>query len=256
MIQQRTKYYFVSDVHLRPSAPDAHIPEERFLSFLESVEEDAVAIYLLGDIFDYWYEYKYTIPRGYTRVLGKLAQLVDRGVKIYFTPGNHDVWSYNYFEQELGIEVFDQPHFVSISGKKFCLGHGDGLGYTALGFSILRYIFHNKFIQKLYSAIHPRWSFALGYAWSAHSRNRKKKNLDFVHTFKGCDEPIYKYAVEIASEKDVDCFVFGHFHTPTRQMLPGGEEFFILGEWSLSGEYLVFDSLDNSLVLRKVVFGA
>ena len=256
MNQLRTKYYFVSDVHLRPTAADAHIPQERFLSFLESAGKDAAAIYLLGDIFDYWYEYKYTIPRGYTRVLGKLAELSDSGVKLYFMRGNHDVWMYDYLSSEIGGQILEQPYFGEISGKVFCLGHGDGLGYTPFGFRILRFIFHNRLIQRLFSAIHPRWSFALGYAWSAHSRNRKKKNIDFVPNFKGPEEPIFKYAVQVASQRKVDCFVFGHFHTPTEQTLPSGEKFFILGEWTLSGEYLVYDFADDSLVLRKVVLGA
>ena len=111
MNQLRTKYYFVSDVHLRPTAADAHIPQERFLSFLESAGKDAAAIYLLGDIFDYWYEYKYTIPRGYTRVLGKLAELSDSGVKLYFMRGNHDVWMYDYLSSEIGGQILEQPYF-------------------------------------------------------------------------------------------------------------------------------------------------
>lgn len=245
MNNPRTRYYFVSDVHLRPSAPDAHIPERRFLSFLEKAQKDAASIYLLGDIFDYWYEYKYTIPRGYVRVLGKLAELADSGVKLFFMPGNHDVWMYDFFSSELGGQIVKQPFFVDIGGSSFCLGHGDGLGYTSFGFSLLRSIFHCKFLQRLYSAIHPRWSFALGYAWSAHSRKVKNLNSDFVPQFKGTQEPIYQYALKISSDRNVNCFVFGHFHTPTCQILPGGGQFFILGEWSASGEYLVYDSSEK-----------
>lgn len=246
-----SKYYFVSDVHLRPNAQDGEIPHKRFLSFLDHLDEDVEAVYFLGDIFDYWYEYKYTIPRGHTRVLGRLAMLSDRGVKLYFIPGNHDVWLYGFLKDEIGGEILQQPSFVKCGRRTFCIGHGDGLGYTALGFRFIRSIFHSRFLQKLYSAIHPRWSFALGYAWSEHSRSVKKNNLDYRPVFKGEDEPIYRYAQKVASENVVDCFVFGHFHIPTDLTLPSGERLFILGEWSQGCEVLIYDSVEDSFELVK-----
>ena len=231
-------YYFVSDVHLGLRASDASEVEKRFLGFLDSLPENTRALYLLGDIFDFWYEYKYVIPRGHTRVLGRLAALVDRGVDVYFFKGNHDIWAYDYFETELGIKVLEQPCVVEIEGKRFCLGHGDGLGYTPCGFRIMRWVFHNKVIQSLFSTLHPRLAFGLGYTWSKHSRLANGDDVK-QYTFKGKDEPICKYASSYPQK--VDCFIFGHFHTPAQIDLERGARLYILGDWVNGCEYISFD---------------
>lgn len=231
-------YYFVSDVHLGLRASDSAAVERKFLSFLDTLPDNTRALYLLGDIFDFWYEYKYVIPRGHTRVLGRLAQLRERGVEIFFFKGNHDVWAYGYFEQELGIKVLEQPHLVKIQGKSFCLGHGDGLGKIPAGFRIIRWAFHNRFLQFLFSALHPRWAFGLGYAWSKHSR-LAKGGSENRYVFKGEDEPIFKYAASIPEKADY--FIFGHFHTPVDMTLPGGARMLILGDWINGAEYALFD---------------
>lgn len=231
-------YYFVSDVHLGLRASDAGSVERRFLAFLDSLPMNTKGLYLLGDIFDFWYEYKYVIPRGHTRVLGKLAQLRDRGVEIYFFKGNHDIWAYEYFQKELGMVLLEQPYVTEIEGKKFCLGHGDGLGHTPAGFRFLRWMFHNRFLQILFSALHPRWAFGLGYWWSKNSRLAKSDGRS-EYIFKGLDEPICKYAQSF-SEK-VDYFIFGHFHSPVKIDLEGGAQFYILGDWCRGCEYVSFD---------------
>lgn len=231
-------YYFVSDVHLGLRASDSSEVERKFLSFLDALPDNTKALYLLGDIFDFWYEYKYVIPRGHTRVLGRLAQLRDRGVDIYFFKGNHDIWAYGYFEEELGMKVLEQPHVVEIEGKRFCLGHGDGLGKIPPGFRFIRWIFHNRFVQALFSSLHPRWAFALGYNWSKNSR-LAQGGAASRYIFKGEDEPIYKFAASFPER--VDFFVFGHFHTPTDISLPNGARMYILGDWVNGAEYLSFD---------------
>lgn len=231
-------YYFVSDVHLGLRASDPAEVERRFLNFLDSLPENTKALYLLGDIFDFWYEYKYVIPRGHTRVLGKLAQLRDSGVDIYFFKGNHDIWAYNYFEKELGMKVLEQPYVVEIEGKKFCIGHGDGLGHTPLGFRFIRSIFHNRLIQILFSSIHPRWALGLGYAWSKSSRLANGGESQ-VYQFKGVEEPIYKFASTYPEK--VNYFIFGHFHTPVETPLPSGATLYILGDWLNGCEHICFD---------------
>ena len=242
-------YYFVSDVHLGLRAVDTQALEKRFLGFLNSLPPETKALYLLGDIFDFWYEYKYVIPRGHTRVLGRLAQLHDQGVEIYFFTGNHDVWAYDYFESELGMKVLEQPAVVTLEGKNFCLGHGDGLGYTTPGFRFIRWAFHNKFLQTLFSAIHPKWAFSWGYAWSYHTRLAKTDGKGYTqYAFKGKDEPIYKYSLAFGNDytlkhpgEKIDYYIFGHFHTPARESLPDGGTMFILGEWINICDYIVFD---------------
>lgn len=243
-------YYFVSDVHLGLRVGDPKVIESRFAGFLDSLPPDTKALYLLGDIFDFWYEYKYVIPRGHTRVLGSLAKLRDRGVEIYFFKGNHDVWAYNYFEQELGMKILEQPYVTEIEGKRFCLGHGDGLGYAPAGFRFIRWAFHNRFLQVLFSSLHPRWAFGMGYSWSHHTRLAKSDvegNTKYI--FKGAEEPIYKYsdafgkqyAQDHPSDPGIDYYIFGHFHTPTQISIPSGGEMYILGEWLNNCDWLVFD---------------
>jgi UDP-2,3-diacylglucosamine hydrolase len=243
-------YYFVSDVHLGLRASDASQVEKRFMGFLNSLPENTRALYLLGDIFDFWYEYKYVIPRGHTRVLGKLAELRDKGMDIYFFRGNHDIWAYGYFEQELGIKVLEQPYVVDIEGQTFCLGHGDGLGYTPLGFKIIRWIFNNRVIQALFSSLHPRTAFSLGYNWSKHSR-LAHSGKERQYLFRGEDEPIYKYASSFPGK--VDHFIFGHFHTPVRMKLPSGGDMIVLGDWVHGCEYAIFDGKELSFSRYEAV---
>ena len=240
MADKKRLTYFVSDVHLGLKAGGADVVERRFLAFLDALPAETESLFLLGDIFDSWYEYKYVIPTGHTRVLGRLAALVDRGVKVYFSIGNHDVWAYRYFEQELGMIRLEQPAVVSVAGKQFCVGHGDGLGPVPRGYLLLRSIFHCRFLQRLFSTLHPRWALGFGYAWSRHSRLSKTE--DWVkYRFRGAEEPLWKFAVEFAQKHPVDFFVFGHYHTPGEEKLPGGASLYVLGDWAHDAEYLCFD---------------
>ena len=227
------KTYFVSDVHLGLQVHDPEERERRFARFLRSLPEDTQALYLLGDIWDFWYEYRDVVPKGYLRVLSALQDLMDRGVKVFFFEGNHDIWTYSYFE-ELGMVKLTQPHLVEIDGKTFCLGHGDGLGPVPAGYRFLRGVFHSRVTQFLFSLLHPWLAFRFGNGWSKN--NRLTHDREYV--FRGEDEPLYKFAVEFASRNKVDYFIFGHYHADVRMTLPSGARFHILKDWMHSSPYL------------------
>lgn len=228
--------YFVADVHLGLQISDPAEREARFAGFLRSLPSETSALYLLGDIWDFWYEYRDVVPKGYVRVLAALQELIDRGVKVYFFQGNHDVWTYSYFE-ELGMIRLVQPALVDIGGKAFCLGHGDGLGPTPFGYRLLRSIFHCRFLQMLFSMIHPWIAFRLGNNWSKGNRLARKE----VYVFDGENEPLYKFADEYSKEHKVDHFIFGHYHAGVSMVLPSGASFNILKDWIDGSPYLYFD---------------
>ena len=225
--------YFVSDVHLGLQVADPAAREARFVGFLRSLPEETAALYLLGDIWDFWYEYRDVVPKGYVRVLAAIQDLIDRGVDVYFLQGNHDVWTYSYFE-ELGMKKLVQPALVEIDGRVFCVGHGDGLGPVPMGYRFLRGVFHNRVLQFLFSMLHPRIAFGLGNGWS--KSNRLARNEEYV--FRGEEEPLYKFAAEFEKENKVDCFVFGHYHCDVTMKTPAGADFIILKDWMDGSPYV------------------
>lgn len=232
--------YFVSDVHLGLNVKDPDDREKRFASFLNGLPQNTEAVYLLGDIWDFWYEYKDVVPKGYIRVFAALESLIDRGVKVYFFQGNHDVWTYAYFE-ELGMIRMKQPALVEISGKKFCLGHGDGLGPTPLGYRMLRSVFHCRFLQFMFSLLHPWIAFRFGNNWSKSNRLARSEEYEF----KGEQEPLYLFAKEFAKTHDVDYFIFGHYHVDVNMRL-GKAEFRVLKDWIDGDSYLYFSGMGIS----------
>ena len=231
-----TRTYFVSDVHLGLQVADPAGREDRFVDFLRGLPEDTGALYLLGDIWDFWYEYRDVVPKGYVRVFAALQDLMDRGVKVYFFQGNHDVWTYSYFE-ELGMIRLTQPAVVEIAGKKFCLGHGDGLGPVPRGYRFLRSLFHNRIVQAMFSMLHPWLAFRFGNGWSKENRLARKEE----YVFKGEDEPLYKFAADFAKTHEVDHFIFGHYHVAVSMTLPSGASFNILKDWIDASPYICFD---------------
>lgn len=233
------KTYFVSDVHLGLQVHDSEERERRFAGFLRSLPEDTEALYMLGDIWDFWYEYRDVVPKGYLRVLSALQELMDRGVKVYFFEGNHDVWTYSYFE-ELGMVKLTQPHLVEIGGKTFCLGHGDGLGPVPAGYRFLSGLFHNRIAQFLFSLLHPWLAFRFGNGWSKN--NRLAHDQEYV--FRGEEEPLYKFAEDFSAAGKVDHFIFGHYHADVHMTLPSGAQLHILKDWIHSSPYLCFDGED------------
>lgn len=240
-MQDRKLTFFASDVHLGLNVADPAGREARFVSFLRSIPAGRTeALYLLGDIWDFWYEYRDVVPKGYVRVFSALLDLMDAGVKVYFFQGNHDVWAYSYFE-ELGMVKLKQPAVVEIAGKTFCLGHGDGLGPAPKGYLFLRSVFHCRVLQILFSMLHPWIAFRLGNGWSKN--NRLARHQEYV--FKGEDEPLYKFALELSSKRHIDYFIFGHYHVDVRMQLPTGAELIILKDWIDGSPYLYFDGIST-----------
>ena len=232
--------YFVSDVHLGLQVGDPAGREAAFVRFLRGIDpQQTETLYLLGDIWDFWYEYRDVVPKGYVRVLGALTDLMDAGVRVCFFQGNHDIWTYRYFE-ELGLQRKVQPLVTTIGAKKFCLGHGDGLGPGQHGYKFLRRIFHNRFLQRCFSTLHPWLAFRLGQGWSRRSRLGKNIGYDF----KGADEPLYRFCE--AFPEQVDFFIFGHYHA--RADIPvGAARLVLLTDWISAPNWLVFDSSAGTL---------
>lgn len=231
--------YFLSDAHLGSWALEhRRMQERRLVRFLDNIKTKAAAVYLLGDMFDFWYEYKFVVPKGYTRFLGKLSELTDMGIEVHYFTGNHDIWAYSYFES-LGMERMEQPAVVQIAGKTFCLGHGDGLGPGMRGYKVMRGIFHNRFLQRAFSSLHPWLAFRLGNGWSRQSRLAKDKPYDF----RGEAEPLYQWCADFASRQHVDWFIFGHYHTQADLTLPGGARLLLLPDWMEKSPYFLFDGL-------------
>ena len=239
---RRNLTYFVSDVHLGLRVSDPAEREARFVAFLKAIPAaETEALYLLGDIWDFWYEYRDVVPKGYIRVFAALTDLMDAGVKVFFFPGNHDIWTYRYFE-ELGMVKLTQPYVAEIGGKTFCLGHGDGLGPVDRGYRNLRRIFHSRFLQACFSTLHPWFAFRLGNGWSRSSRLGKS----IGYAFKGEEEPLYKFCVDFsarlaAAGEPADFFVFGHYHCAV-DMPVGEARLLLLRDWISVSNWLVFDA--------------
>jgi UDP-2,3-diacylglucosamine hydrolase len=231
--------YFVSDVHLGLQVADPAAREGRFVSFLKGLPPETGALYMLGDIWDFWYEYRDVVPKGYVRVLAALMELMDRGVDVYFFQGNHDIWTYSYFES-LGMKKLTQPCRVEIGGKIFCLGHGDGLGPTPFGYRVIKNIFNNRVIQRIFSMLHPWIAYRIGNVWSKHSRLSHNEK----YVFRGKEEPLYQFAAGSETENEVDYFIFGHYHSETDITLPGGSRLLLLKDWMSSSPYICFDGTD------------
>ena len=235
-----SKYtYFVSDVHLGLQVADPAAREERFVSFLKGLPQETAALYMLGDVWDFWYEYRDVVPKGYVRVFAALMELMDRGVEVYFFQGNHDIWTYSYFES-LGMKKLVQPCKVEIGGKTFCLGHGDGLGPTPFGYRLIKFIFNCRPLQVLFSMLHPWFAYRLGNVWSRNSRLSHKQE----YKFKGEAEPLYQFAAEYLRENKVDYFIFGHFHSAVDVQLAENSRLILLKDWISSSPYICFDGTD------------
>jgi UDP-2,3-diacylglucosamine hydrolase len=242
------KAYFLSDLHLgAPYFEDSHKSEKRVVDFLDSIKEDADVIYLLGDILDYWYEYRYVVPRGYVRFFGKLAELTDRGIRIVWFIGNHDIWIYDYIPNELGVEVVDGYRVENINGKNFFLTHGDGVGKLKPSFKLIRTIFRNKFCQKLYSSLNPRWTVPFAYRWSDHSRKKGGPTPEMADWML---KNITAFSKEyLQSHPDIDYFVYGHLHIVRDLPLEEKARILVLGEWISQFTYAVWDG--STLQLLK-----
>ena len=234
--------YFLSDAHLGSLAIEhRRMQERRLVRFLDSIKLKASAIYLLGDMFDFWNEYKYVVPKGYTRFLGKLSELTDMGVEVHYFTGNHDLWTYGYLEEECGVILHRKPITMEIYDKVFYLAHGDGLGDTDNKFKLLRKVFHSPTCQKLLNAMHPRWGMQLGLNWAKHSRLKRIGGKE--PPYMGEDrEHLVVYSKEyMRDHDDIDFFIYGHRHIELDLMLNKKTRLLILGDWIWQFTYAVFD---------------
>lgn len=245
----RTLTYFLSDAHLGAAYiadPKAH--EGALVSFLQSIEPTARTVYLLGDILDYWFEYRTVVPRGYVRFFGQLARMADAGIRIVWFTGNHDIWLFDYLRDEIGIEIADPKGGgmkTDIDGVRFFLGHGDDLGRQPRGYRMLRRTFRCRFLQKLYSGIHPRWTLPFAHGWSSHSRKAAPPEPKL--------EGRVRAALEVAcrelasSDPELRYIVIGHHHVAVDEPVTGACRLVILGDWIKHRTYAVFDGSDLSL---------
>ncbi|HET6253672.1 MAG TPA: UDP-2,3-diacylglucosamine diphosphatase [Puia sp.] len=242
------KIYFLSDFHL--GAPDHAASlsrEKRIVAFLERIRQDAAVIFIVGDLFDFWYEYRTVVPKGYTRILGKMAEITDSGVPMHFFTGNHDMWMSGYFEQELQIPVYHEPRTFEYNGKRFYVGHGDGLGPGDHGYKFLKKIFRNKACQWLFGILPPAVGVGLA-GWLSRRSRAVTGQIDEL--FLGEEkEWLIIYSKEVLSKDHFDYFIFGHRHLPIDYALGNsGSRYINLGDWIRYYTYAVFDGEDLSLL--------
>lgn len=243
--------YFASDFHLgAPSYAESRIRENRIVDWLNFIEPTCRELFLMGDVFDFWFEYKNVIPKGFIRLQGKLAQMADAGVKIYFFKGNHDMWVNDYFTKEIGIEIISDELKIERNGKKFYLHHGDGLGPGDKQYKFLRKIFRNPLCQWLFGILPPRIGMGIANAWSGSSRIASNKKEVFLGDE---NEWLAIYAKEQLQKEQFDYFIFGHRHLPLDIKLNDNSRYVNIGEWLNYNSYGVFDGRDLKLVYFKEV---
>ncbi len=238
------KVYFASDFHL--GAPD-HLSslarEKKIIAWLDEIKKDAQLIFLMGDLFDFWFEYKSVVPKGFVRFLGKIAELSDAGIEIKIFTGNHDMWMTDYFQKELGAEVFFDTVQYQIGEKAFFLGHGDGLGPGDHGYKFLKKVFKNRVARFLFGRVmHPNLGQFLGNTWSLNSWKKNRAN-DTVKAFENGDkELLYSYCKQLQAEgKLFDYYIFGHRHCKLDLPLEHGARYINIGDWIVFDSYAVFD---------------
>ncbi len=239
-IPEGKKVYFSSDNHLGAPTAGESLPRERiYVRWLDTVKEDAAAIFLLGDLFDFWFEYRQVVPKGFVRVLGKLAEIRDSGIPIYFFVGNHDLWMNGYFEKELNIPVYHKAREFTIQNKKFLIGHGDGLGPNDKGYKRMKKVFTNPFFKWLFKWMHPD----IGVAVAKHlSVKNKLISGEDDKAFLGEEnEWLAQYAKRKLETKHYDYFIFGHRHLPMEIKVGENSTYFNLGDWITHFTYGVFD---------------
>jgi len=238
-LTDKRKIYFASDFHLGlPAGTEPVEREKKVVRWLKSIAGEAKEIYLLGDIFDFWWEYKLVVPKGFTRFLGTISEITDSGVPVHFFTGNHDMWIDDYFRKECGMITHTAPISRTFDGKKFHLAHGEGLGSNSTTYKILLAIFRNKPLRVLYSTLHPSIGLGIGHRWSLSSRLGKGIRNDFMGDEK---EDLIRYAKAVLKEEHVDYFIFGHRHLEMKYVMNEGHEIVFLGDWITDGSYAVWD---------------
>lgn len=252
------KYYFFSDAHLGLHPPEnSKEREKKLVRWLDEIKTDAAEVFMVGDIFDFWHEHKHVVPKGFIRFMGKLSEMVDSGIKIHFFTGNHDIWAYGYFEEELNIKILKGSIEREINGKKFFIGHGDGIGPGDWAYKLMKWGFTNKILQWFFSRLHPNFSMWIGKTWSKNSRYSKD---EISERFTGMDKELQiLFAKDLLTSRHFDYFVFGHRHIPYDFSLSEKTRIINLGDWIGAFTYAVFDGEnielkqyegDGSIILR------
>lgn len=247
------KIYFASDLHLgTPDEVSSAAREKLFIRWLDEVSKEASEIFIIGDIFDFWHEYDTVIPKGFVRLQGKLAALTDAGIYVHIFTGNHDLWMFGYFEKELGVKVYREPIEREWNGKKFFIGHGDGLGPGDHGYKFIKKVFSNPVCQFLFKWLHPDLGVQLADYFSKKSRYGASGNQKVLEEFKGEDkEWLVQYAKQKLQTKHYDFFVFGHRHLPLDISLAGVAQYINTGDWLDYNSYAVFDGTNLELKYYK-----
>ena len=241
--------YFASDFHLgAPNEFESLKREKEIVAWLNHIESTAECIYLVGDIFDFWFEYKHAIPKGFSRLQGKIAALSDSGISIHFFYGNHDMWMFDYFKKELGVEIHSDDVQIIIGTKKVYIAHGDGLGKGDNGYKIIKKLFRSRFCKWVFSRIHPNLGLALGNYFSRISR---AKNSPLDKEFNGIEnEWLYNYSKELNTKNNFDYFIYGHRHLPLKITFENSI-YFNLGEWINYQTFGKFDGENFELLQWK-----
>ncbi|HPX59515.1 MAG TPA: UDP-2,3-diacylglucosamine diphosphatase [Bacteroidales bacterium] len=233
--------YFISDCHFGiPNKQESDQRERRVVAFLDSIKQNVTHLFLLGDIFDFWFEYKDVVPKDTIRFIGKLAELADKGVHIYYILGNHDMWNFGYLQKEIGLTQLKGNHTFIINGKKVYMGHGDALDPKDYGYHLIKWIYSRKINQRLFAALHPSWAFAIARAVSLKSRK--------AHTIEDCyfqgeeNEPIITYCKKILQTEHYDYFLFGHRHFMLFFQLNENSHYINTGDWLTHDSYVVMEN--------------
>jgi UDP-2,3-diacylglucosamine hydrolase len=244
---ENKKIYFASDQHLGAPTPEASLPrEKKFVAWLDAIKEDAGTVFLLGDLFDFWFEYKTVVPKGFVRVLGKLAELKDAGIDIYFFVGNHDLWMRDYFQKELNIPVFHEPQEFDINGKLFLIGHGDGLGPGDYGYKRMKKVFTFPFFKWLFRWLHPDIGVKLGHYFSV--KNKLISGDEDAQFLGEENEWLALYCRKKLTEKHYDFFIFGHRHLPLEIKLNSSSTYINLGDWI---QYFTYGEFMKTFKLKE-----
>lgn len=238
--ERPTKIYFASDFHLgAPDYESSLIREKRIVRWLDEIKQDATEIFLVGDIFDFWFEYKRAIPKGFVRLQGKIAEITDSGIPVHVFTGNHDMWIFDYIPKELGVKLYREPIIREWNGKKFYIGHGDGLGPGDKGYKFLKKVFASRFCQWLFARLHPNFGI-----WLADLSSRKSRSATGSADEKFLGEEnewLAIYSKEYLQKQHIDYFVFGHRHLPIELQIGEYSTYFNLGEWINYNTFLIFD---------------
>ncbi len=244
-LSEKGKIYFVSDVHLgAPALKNNRERELLFARWLDFIRHDIAELYLLGDVFDFWFEYRKVVPRGFTRILGRLAEISDSGIPVHFFTGNHDLWVFDYLSEEIGLKIHYKEFVTQFGSRKFFLAHGDGLDPDDKGYLFLKKIFYSKKLQWIFARLHPNFALRLAHHWSKSSRLAK---LDRKEEFNVKNENMYRFAENYLDKEWIDYFIFGHRHRMADVEIKNHSRMILLGDWITHFSYGVFDGEKMSL---------